>query len=104
VLVLEHDGLLDLFELGPHPQVVDVAVRVELGERLKAEIGLAVVDEPAGGLGEEEDQGGQEDGWDDLDAQGGAPLAVVGGIEADVGAWISQGLAVKTGERGWGLL
>lgn len=85
-LVLHRYGLLDLLELGAHPRVGHVAVRVQLGERLEALVHLAVVDKPARGLWEEEDEHGQDAGGDDLDAEGDAPLAVVGGVEADEGA------------------
>lgn len=47
---------LNLSILGPHPGVVDVAVRVEPCERLKTVFLTAVVDEPTRRLGEDHDQ------------------------------------------------
>jgi hypothetical protein len=87
VLVLEGDGVLDRLELGLDPRVGGVAVGVQLGERLQAKVGLAVVDQPAWGLGEQKDEGAEEDGGDDLNTERGAPLSVVIGSEADVRAW-----------------
>lgn len=87
MLVLDGDALLDLLEFGAHPGVLGVAVGVQAGERLETFLDAAVVDEPAGGLGEEEDEEGEDGAGDDLDAEGDAPLAGVVVGEANVGAW-----------------
>lgn len=86
MLVLVRDGVLDLLELGLHPRIGGVAVGVELGKCSQTELGLAMVDEPARRLGKEKDEGGEEHGGDDLNAQRGPPLAAVGGSATDVGA------------------
>lgn len=85
-LALDGDGLLNLVELGADPRVRGVAVGVQLREGLEALLDAALVDEPAGRLGEEEDEGCEEAGGRDLDSQADAPLLVVRGGEADVGA------------------
>ena len=85
-LVLHGDLLLDLLEFGPHPRVLGVPVGVQLRQRAETVIDSAVVDQPPRRLGEEEDEGGEDDAGDVLDAQAYAPLAAVGGREADVGS------------------
>lgn len=86
MLVLKDNTVLDLLKFGLNPGVIGVTVGVESSKRLQAQLGLAVIDEPAGRLGEEENEGGEEDGRDDLDAERGPPLPIVGGIKADIGA------------------
>lgn len=58
---------------------------VELRKCLEAFLDAALVDEPAGGLGEEEDESGEQARGHDLDAQADAPLLIVRAVEADVG-------------------
>jgi len=72
--VLQDDGFLDLGKLGLDPGVVDVAVGVQLGQRLEALVGAVVVDEPARRLGEEEDEQAQDGGGYVLDGEGDPPL------------------------------
>lgn len=84
--MLERDLLLDLLELRAHPRVLLVAVGVEFGQRREPLAGAVVVNEPARGLGEEEDEEPEDRGRDALEAERDAPLPVVGGREALVGA------------------
>jgi hypothetical protein len=58
VFMLYCDAVLDLVKLGSYPRVVFVAVGVESGEGFEAFVGVAVVDEPTWGFGEEEDESG----------------------------------------------
>lgn len=85
--MLDGDALLNLLKLGANPGVVDVALGVQAGESLETLVDVTLVDEPSGGLGEEEDQGGEDDGGETLQAEGNAPLARVVILEANVCAW-----------------
>lgn len=83
MLVLVREARLDLLVLGEDPRVGLVPVCVELREDLEALFRLVVVNEPARGLwlvlvldyaglwgertGEEENDGPEEAGWDELD-------------------------------------
>ena len=58
MFMLHCDVVLDLVELGSYPGVVFVAVGVESSEGFETFLGVAVVDEPTWGFGEEEDEGG----------------------------------------------
>lgn len=58
---------------------------VKLREGMEALLDTALVDEPAGGLREEQDEGGEQARGRDLDAEADAPLVVVRAVEADVG-------------------
>jgi hypothetical protein len=83
--VLLGNGLLDLLILGADPGIVDVAVGMQLGKGAEAFVGTAVVDEPTGGLGEEEDEKSKDTAGDDLDGQRQAPLQGVVVGEANKG-------------------
>lgn len=85
--MLDGDALLDLLKLGANPGVIDVALGVQASESLETLIDVTLVDEPTGGLGEEEDQGGEDDGGETLETEGDTPLARVVVLEADVCAW-----------------
>ena len=78
ILMFKGNALLDLLEFGADPGVILIAVAVQASKGLEALFGLVVVDEPARRLGEEEDESGEDEGRDDLDAQGDAPLSSVG--------------------------
>jgi hypothetical protein len=58
MFMLHCDAVLDLVELSSYPSVVFVAVSVQSGEGFEAFVRVSVVDEPAWGFGEEEDEGG----------------------------------------------
>lgn len=68
MFMLHGDVVLNLVKLSSYPRVIFVAVSVKSGEGLEAFVGVAVVDEPTWGFGEEEDEGGKNDGWSHLDA------------------------------------
>lgn len=86
VLMLERNLLLNLLELRAHPRVLLVAVCVEFGQGRQSFAGAVVVNEPAWGFREEEDEQTEDGGRDTLDSERDAPLPVVGGREALVGA------------------
>lgn len=65
--MVKRDSLLDLRELGLDPGIVNIAVCVEPRKRLEALLLVAVVDEPSRALRENENQGDEDDGGDDLD-------------------------------------
>jgi hypothetical protein len=69
VLAVEADRLFDLRELSLDPCVLDVAVGVQFCESLQAQLSAAMVDEPTGALGEEKDKCGENNSWEDLNAQ-----------------------------------
>ncbi|KAI6749344.1 hypothetical protein HG530_015183 [Fusarium avenaceum] len=71
------DAFLNLLHLGANPRIVNVAVGVEASQGEEGLFLLALVHEPAGRLGENEDQGTEKDGRDDLDTERNAPLSVI---------------------------
>lgn len=76
--MLVGNAFLNLLDLRADPGIIDVAVGVEAGKGLECFILLTLVHEPAGRLWEHEDEGAEDDGRDDLDAEGDSPLSVVG--------------------------
>lgn len=89
MFVLKSDCLLNLIKLCSNKRIVFVAVGMQLRQCVESILRPPVVNEPARGFGKEEDQGGEDNGWDDLYSQTGAPLTVVGRIESDVSACAS---------------
>lgn len=71
------------------------------GEGPQALLDPAVVDEPARGLGEEEDEQREDGGGDDLDAEGEAPLGGVVVVEADICACGSRSISFMSCSMGW---
>lgn len=74
-LMLHRKTFLDLIKLSAHPGIVNISMRVKFSECLKTLIGTAVVNQPTRRLGEEEDQSGENYGWEVLDTKGDTPLA-----------------------------
>lgn len=54
MLMFERDALLDLVEFGSDPRIGFITMSVQFCEGFEPFIGVAMIDEPSGGFGEEE--------------------------------------------------
>ena len=82
-LLLEGDA--NIVQLGLDLRIILGEGR-ETGEGTSSLLVLATLDEPTGRLGEQQDQSGENDSWDDLNAERCPPLAVVIFCKSDIGA------------------
>lgn len=69
MLVVKSDGLLNLRVLSLDPRIIDITMSVQFRKGPEALLLAAVIDEPTGTLGEEQDQGDEDHGRDDLDPE-----------------------------------
>lgn len=70
VLVIKGNSLFDLRELGLDPGVLDIAMGVQFRKRFQALISAAMIDEPTGTLGEQQNKRDKDCGWNKLDGEG----------------------------------
>jgi hypothetical protein len=82
--VLEGKTLLDLVKLSPYPRIVHITVRVKFGKSLETFLFTAVVNQPTGRFGEEENKSSQENRGQVLNTERDAPLARVVVADASV--------------------
>lgn len=91
MLMLVGNLFLDLLEFSSNPWIFLVAVSVEFCECCKSFGHFAVINEPARGFGEQEDEKTQDCRRDTLNSEGDTPLIVVSGSKAFICAETDPG-------------
>lgn len=69
MLVIKRNRLFDLRKLGLDPGVIDITMSVQFCKRLQALLFVAVVEEPTGTLGKEQNERDEDNSRDELDGE-----------------------------------